>query len=237
MTTTSNMEGTIVITGAAGGIGNGWLMEHLKSPQAKSHHTIYIIHPTAPGNLQQTLDRYAPKEHKYEIIPLDLSKQEDIRSMGKGLNERIAAGELRRIQLLLLIAGAMFLSPSTKDGISWTEGEIESTFAVNYLANFLLVLLLLRSMDDSFARIIFIGSTSHDPSFLSNQGAFTKPEMKIMFKGKGGVEDVEWVARVKEEIEKGDEFPAAVRRYGRSKLCMTMFMYVILHSIFKKVSD
>ncbi len=148
--------------------------------------------------------------------------------MAKKLNERVATGELPRIQLLLLIAGAMFLSHTAKDGISYTNDGIESTFAVNYLANFLLVLLLLRSMDDSFARIIFIGSTSHDPSFLSNQSAFTKPETKIMMKGAEGVEDVEWVAKAKEKIEKGDEYMATVRRYGRSKLCMTMFMCVLL---------
>ena len=220
----STVEGTIIVTGAAGGIGHGWLLEHLKSPQARSFYAIYIIHPTTPGNLQASLDKNAPKEHKYEIIPCDLSHQANIRSLAEALNARVAKGELPRIRLLLLMAGAMYLSPIAKDGISYTNDGIESTFAVNYFANFLLVLLLLQSMDERWARIVFMSSTSHDPSFLSNQGAFHKPEYCIMLRSEEVVHDVEWLARAKEKIETGDEFPGAVRRYGRSKLCMTMFM-------------
>ncbi len=128
-------------------------------------------------------------------------------------------GELGRIQLVLLIAGNMFLSPTPESrGLTFTDEGIEKTFQVNYLSNFLLVLLLLQSFDKNQARIVWIGSTSHDPSFLSNRGAFHTPELKILFK------DTERLAKVTEGVEKGDEFPAAVRRYGTSKLCMCLWM-------------
>jgi NAD(P)-dependent dehydrogenase (short-subunit alcohol dehydrogenase family) len=118
----------------------------------------------------------------------------------------------------------MFLGPaSTDQGVRFTSDGLELSYAVNYLANYLLITLLLPILSPTSARIIFIGSTSHNPAYASNAGAYHKPEMKIMFH-----DDFEALARGKVKIEKGDEFPASVRRYGGSKLCMTMLMYSYL---------
>ncbi len=96
------------------------------------------------------------------------------------------------------------------------------SLALNYLANWLLVVLLLRSLDGERTRIVYLGSTSHDPSFLSNRASFHSQEMMELFKG--GEEGLEFLREAKEEVVKGDEFPAAVRRYGRSKLCCNLWM-------------
>ncbi|KAN0103253.1 NAD(P)-binding protein [Hyaloscypha variabilis] len=214
-------NGTIIATGAAGGIGSGWLFSHLKSPQAKLYHTIYIVHPSAPGNLREHLQNYAPSEHTYEIFPLDLSKISEVRLAATEFNKRVEEGELGRIKLLMLIAGAMFLDPTTKDGITFTEDGIESHIAVNYLANYILILILLQSLDKNGARIIATGSTTHNPSFLSNQGSFYSKEMKILF-GENGLEDL---VKATEKVKMGEAFPASLRRYGRSKWCLIAFFY------------
>jgi NAD(P)-dependent dehydrogenase (short-subunit alcohol dehydrogenase family) len=213
-------KGTIIATGAAGGIGGGWLISHLKSPQAKLYHTIYIIHPSAPGNLRENLQTHAPTEHSYEILPLDLSKMFEVRLAATELNRRIEKGELGKIKILMLIAGAMFLDSRSKDGVAFTEEGIESHIAVNYLANYLLILLLLQSLDKEGARIIGMGSTNHNPDYLSTQGSFYSKEMKTLF-GVGGLEDL---VKATEKVVMGDAFPASVRRYGRSKWCLIAFL-------------
>ncbi|KAE9374702.1 NAD(P)-binding protein [Stipitochalara longipes BDJ] len=214
-------KGTIVATGAASGIGSGWLISHLKSPQAKLYHTIYIIHPSAPGTLKENLQAHAPSEHTYEIFPLDLSKMSEVRTAATKLNKRIEKGDLGKIKLLMLIAGAMFLDPKTKDGVTFTEEGIESHIAVNYLSNYLLILILLQSLDRKGARIIAMGSTNHNPDFLSTQGSFHSKELKILF-GEKGLEDL---VKATEKVRTGDAFPASVRRYGRSKWCLIAFFY------------
>jgi len=216
----TSTKDTIIATGAASGIGSGWLLSHLKSPQAKLYHTIYVIHPTAPGTLKENLLAYTPSGHTYEIYPLDLSKMSEVRRAAAEFNKRIEAGDLGKIKLLMLIAGAMFLDPKTKDGVTFTEEGIESHIAVNYLANYLLILLLLQSLDKEGARIIAMGSTNHNPDFLSTQGSFHSKELKILF-GEKGLEDL---VKATEKVRRGDAFPASVRRYGRSKWCLIAFL-------------
>ena len=213
-------KGTIIATGAASGIGSGWLLSHLKSPQAKLYHTIYIIHPSAPGNLRQILQNHAPSEHTYEVLHLDLSNMSKVRLAATDFNRRVEKGELGKIKILMLIAGAMFLDPKTKDGVSFTNEGIESHMAVNYLSNYLLILLLLQSLEKKGSRIIAMGSTNHNPDFLSTQGSFHSKELKILF-GDGGLEDL---IKATEKVRTGDSLPASLRRYSRSKWCLIAFL-------------
>ena len=208
----SSSKGILIVTGPAGGIGGGWVLEHLKSPQAKLYHTIYLIHPHAPGNLKETIEKHSPEGHSYEIVPLDLSKQSSIRAFTKDVNNRISSEEIGRIKLFLLIAGAMFRNKNSRDGLSFTEDGIESTFAVNYLSNFLLVLLLLEGIDLEWARVVWLASYSHDTHILINRNTFPTEDEKVVFKGEGKG-DVERLARQTVAIKKGDESIAAVKRY------------------------
>jgi hypothetical protein len=220
-------KGTIIVTGPAGGIGGSWVLEHLKSPKAKLYHTIYLIHPHAPGTLKETIEKYGPVGYSYEILPVDLSKQSSIRAFAKDINSRISSGEIRRIKLLLLIAGAMFKNKHSSDGLSFTGDGIESTFAVNYLSNFLLVLLLLEGMDREWARVVWLASYSHDTHLLISRKIFPKLEDRVVFKGEGRG-DVERLARQTVSIETGDESLASVRRYVRiESLCLVA---LIIHS-------
>jgi len=106
----------------------------------------------------------------------------------------------------------MFKNKHSSDGLSFTEDGIESTFAVNYLSNFLLVLLLLEGMDRESARVVWVASYSHDTHLLISRKTFPTEEDRVVFKGEGSG-DVERLARQTVAIKKGDESIAAVKRY------------------------
>jgi NAD(P)-dependent dehydrogenase (short-subunit alcohol dehydrogenase family) len=222
-----SLKGTIILTGAAGGIASGLITEHLKTTLTTQYHNIYIDHPSTVGRLSSFLSIHAPSTQQYEIIPLDLSSQSAIRTFTSSINSRISSSSLPPIRGLLLIAGGIFNSKSTKDGVDFTAEGLEKTFAINYLANFLLVLLLLQSMDKEAGRIIFMSSTTHDPSFFSNRNGYCRgEEWRLLWR------DVEAMAKgATERVKGGDEFGASMRRYGTSKFLMCLFMCVlpILH--------
>lgn len=104
----------------------------------------------------------------------------------------------------------------TFQGIQYTDDGYEISFAVNYLANFLLVLLLLESLDPEKSRIIIISSFTHDPEHPLFSHFATD---KTIFKS--GME----MARPPESGDNG--IGAGLRRYARTKLLMLMFMYIL----------
>ena len=73
-------------------------------------------------------------------------------------------------------------------------------------------------------RVIFMSSTTHDPSFLSNRnGHFKRKEWRLLWR------DVDAMAEGRAEVVgRGEEFAAAMRRYGTSKFLMNLFMCVCL---------
>ena len=220
---------TLLVTGGAGGIGSGFVSEFLKTPQASTYHAIYVVHPSQPGSLASLLDSHAPASHTYEIISSDLSSLSSVRSLATTVQARIATGEIPLIHGLFLIAGGIFTSKNTEDGLDYSSDGLEKMFAVNYLANFLLVLLLLGSMEEE-GRILFISSTTHDPANISNSSHVMKEEHKIVWKdfdvlakGTGHVPDI--------GTGKKGRFEAGMRRYGTSKTLMNMFMYTSLYAL------
>lgn len=99
---------------------------------------------------------------------------------------------------------------------SASGSSVESAFVVNYLANFLFLLLVLGAVDGKVGvRVLFMGSTTHDPKFISNVATYG-PEKLIL--GQGGLE------RVACGGDKATDFKAGMRRYGRSKFCLITFM-------------
>ena len=130
---------------------------------------------------------------------------------------------------MMLIAGGIFTSQTNKAGLKFSNEGVEMTFAVNYVANFLLSVLLLRSVENGQGdgkgkgcRIVFLSSTTHDPKWGSNAFAIKKEGHKVLFPEEG----VEVLANGswQEEGSEGDRFGAALRRYGRAKLCGVLWM-------------
>lgn len=67
-----------------------------------------------------------------------------------------------------------------------------------------------------------MGSTNHNPNWLSTQGVYDTPELKVLF-GEGGTKDLV-EGREYRKVPKGNEFQASVRRYGRSKWALITFL-------------
>jgi NAD(P)-dependent dehydrogenase (short-subunit alcohol dehydrogenase family) len=209
----SSLKGTVILTGVNGGLGSAFVDEFLKTPHAALYKGIYTIRdPLAAHNLQPVL-KNSPGNHSYEVSALDLNTLENVRDFAASINNRITGGSLPRIRVLILNAAVEFFGKP-----NFTNDGIEATFAVNYLANFLLVLLLLQSIDPEHGRIICIGSTIHDPA--KNSWAYSARQSKIVFT------DIDKLAKGEETFEEEKEWLWGFKRYGMSKVLMNMFMFV-----------
>jgi NAD(P)-dependent dehydrogenase (short-subunit alcohol dehydrogenase family) len=202
-------SGTILITGANGGLGSAFIKALIDSPYSSSYHGVFTVRSASPessAGLHKTVDGTSLD---FSITPVDLSDLNSVRTFAKSINDKVSAGKLPRIRVLVLNAAIQ-----THRGPIYSRDNLEINFAVNYLANFLLVLLLLQSMDLEWGRIVIVSSFTHDPA-VSYNSSFAKE--KMMWK------DVETLAGPHVD-EKGDEWAAGMRRYARSKLLMLMFM-------------
>lgn len=199
-------SGTVIVTGANGGLGSAFVQNLLST----SYHGIFTVRglsDQSSGRLKQILSLTSMS---HAIVSLDLGSLAAVRAFAEDINAKVSNGEIPRIRALVLNAGMQSFH-----GIKYTTDGIETTFAVNYLANFLLVLLLLKSMDPEKGRIVTISSWSHDTSFYMNVHVTDK----LVFR------DPEVMAYPDYEDKKGEDWPAGMRRYGLSKLCLLMFVY------------
>lgn len=207
----STSRGSILITGANGGIGVGIVDELLKSSYAVTHEAIYIVRDPAKALALEAAIKNAPTDHHHQVVALDLESLDAVRTFAAGINERVANGSLPPIQALVLNAGVQDITKKffTKDGM-------ERTFVVNYLVNFLLTLLLLKSIDKKCGRIVFVGSTGTKLTWAPNRSNFSSDEQRETL-----ITSPENMAKGIEEHPDGDAFKTGMRSYAMSKLlCM-----------------
>ncbi|TGO52385.1 hypothetical protein BCON_0142g00110 [Botryotinia convoluta] len=140
-----------IVTGAAGGIGKAIASEFAHSPH--QYNAIFTVRNTENSNTQPLRDILVDCSKQYTIKSLELEKLNNIRSFAANVNHLVASGYYRPIRALVLNARYM-----SRLGQRITEDGYEKHFQVNYLANFLLVLLLLQSMDRENGRIVLISS-------------------------------------------------------------------------------
>lgn len=217
-------KGTIIVTGANGGLGRGYITALSRSPYAKDYRGIYLDRDDAAAKELETFCKtnVQPRSpgHQWETTALDLASLSKIRTFAAGINARVAEGSLQPIRALVLVAGYLDVAPEASKPRRFTEDGHEMVWGINYLANFLLVLLLLQSMDKEHGRIVMVSSWSHNPHDKRN--AVTKhlgrPEYKVQYS------DTETLAKGVEYPDTGEK--AGVRRYGASKACLVMFMWV-----------
>jgi NAD(P)-dependent dehydrogenase (short-subunit alcohol dehydrogenase family) len=169
-----------------------------------------VRNPSATTTLQNIVPIASRQQSHYEILSLDISTLASARAGAKAINERVGSGALPPIRTLILNAAIQH-----NQGQAFTNDGFESKFGVNYLSNFLLVLLLLQSMDKESERIVIISSQTHDP--LDTRNAHTK----IIFR------DVDTLAKALIEDTKAGKWElsnAGMRRYGMIKTLIVMFM-------------
>ncbi|KAH7171081.1 hypothetical protein EDB81DRAFT_189381 [Dactylonectria macrodidyma] len=215
-------QGTILLTGANGGLGSAIVTDILKKLDLAAYHGVYTVRKAATATqLKKVLDA-GPSSHKHDIVDLDLSSLASVRETAAEINRRVAAGELSPIR-------ALFLNAAYQDHeeLNITDDGYEITWQVNFLANQLLALMLLQSMDKEKGRILVLGSWSHDIEDKRNtiggepyKGRTTLfPSVEELAKGT-------WSTP-----EDGDGWWTGFRRYGASKLCAVMLMHELANRI------
>jgi NAD(P)-dependent dehydrogenase (short-subunit alcohol dehydrogenase family) len=119
-------KGTIVLTGANGGIGSAVVSRILSSPELSSYHGIYTVRDAS--SMPQL--RANTVTHAHDWLSLDLSSLASVHVAATTINARVAAGEIPPIRALILNAGYHEM-----DGQRFTDDGFATVFAANYLGH------------------------------------------------------------------------------------------------------
>lgn len=207
------MVGTVIITGATGSLALEAVQQLLSS-----HPSLTIVgtvrnakkSPKSPQllRLEELAHRYSSS--KLIIKSVDLNSTLEVRAFSDEIAGLVESNELPPISAIVCNAFTWSL-----DGQQFSKDRLESTFQVNHLAHFLLVLKLLRSMDPQTGRVVMLSSEVHDPEHsnaLSKLGADLPSNDSLNTLVNPGADEV------------GTEHDMGWQRYANSKLANVMFM-------------
>ncbi|KAK7966466.1 short-chain dehydrogenase [Apiospora aurea] len=214
-----NLKGSILLTGANGGLGCGIVRRIITTPEFLSHHGIYLVRDASRANALKYVLANAPAPYSYQILSLDLSRLPNVREVARDLKTRIAAGEIPPIRALALGAGYVDLGDH-----SWTDEGFDTAFVANYLGHWLLTMMLLESMDREYGRIIVVGSSSYDvehPHHLLD-GHYREEKWKVFFREDNLDAIVHGTWSTNEDAVHIRH--AGTRRYGVAKMCAMMMV-------------
>lgn len=184
---------TALITGANGGLGFQCASTILGSGKWN------VIIAGRPGEKTNQalaqLRKQAPEGAEVLALPADFASLESVRQL---------SAQLPSLDAIVCNAGTQSFRE-----LQYSQDGFELTFAVNHLAHFLLVQLLMPTLPDT-ARIVMVASGTHDPDTLD--GRFNKPLY----------ETAEALAFPEEY---GRKNLSGIRRYSTSKLCNILYAY------------
>ncbi|KAI0870476.1 putative short-chain dehydrogenase [Hypoxylon argillaceum] len=164
------IEGTIILTGANGGLGSAIARQIASHQQFAGYHNLYAVHAAASTSDLHKAIQPECSSHPHDVVSLNLADLDNIRDLAKTINTRVSEGQLPPIRALIL--NAVFQDFGNQQ---WT-GSFDTTFIANYLGHWLLTLLLLKSIDKSSA---VPHSTSHDKR-NEQTGAFDEEKYKTV---------------------------------------------------------
>lgn len=150
-------KGTVVLTGANGGLGVATVTKLLSRPDLAALHGIYAVRNASSAPALQSALQGAVRPHPHDIVSLDLTRLADVRKLAADINSRVATGEIPAIRTLILNAAYLEFEEQT-----WTEDGFDTAFVAAYLGHWLLTVLLLQSMDRKLGRIVVISSSAHE---------------------------------------------------------------------------
>lgn len=159
-------KGTIVLTGANGGISSAIVSRLRSSAELSAYHAIYTVREASSAARRQfeLASSSSPSSSSsslspqiYDVISLELSNLNSIRAAAADLNSRVAKGDMPPIRALILNAGIHEMGTQ-----NFTDDGFATMFMANYLGHWLLTLLVLQSMDRETGRIIVLGSKAHE---------------------------------------------------------------------------
>jgi NAD(P)-dependent dehydrogenase (short-subunit alcohol dehydrogenase family) len=163
-------EGTILVTGANDGLGSAIARQIAQTPELSSkYHGVFVVRNVDTATTLKGIVNRAPTSFYYDTISIDLSRLSSVRG-AKTINARVADGSLPPIRALILSAGFQELETQ-----AFSSDGFDMTFQVNYLSHFLLVLLLLQSLDKEYGRIVIASGWNHEyvPSIILSQRCVT----------------------------------------------------------------
>ena len=181
-TLNTNMLGKVcIVTGANSGIGKATAMGLAQMGAT----VVMVCRDQVKGEEAQNEIREKSGNEAIDLMLADLASQASIRQLAENIQQRY-----QQLHVLINNAGGFNLSRrETTDGL-------EMTFAVNYLAPFLLTNLLLEKLIASApSRIVNVSSESHQSGYIR-------------------MDDL--------QLEKGYRI---MRAYGQSKLALVLFTY------------
>ncbi|KAI1442793.1 putative short-chain dehydrogenase [Annulohypoxylon stygium] len=215
----SNAKGSILVTGANGGLGSAIVEQTASKPEFSAYHGLYFVRDTtrAPA-LNSALANGVT--HLHDVVSLDLTKLDDVRQVAGRIDGRVSAGEIPPIRTLVLNAGFQDFGNQR-----WTDDGFDTTFAANYLGHWLLTILLLGSIDKEAGRIVVVGSQSHDPNDPRNDRskAYDNPKYKSFISDAASFTAIakgEWSPATEDS-----SFRGGFRRYGASKMFLIMMQH------------
>ncbi|KAA8641960.1 uncharacterized protein ATNIH1004_010899 [Aspergillus tanneri] len=215
------MSGTIIITGATGSLAVETVRYLISShPSLTVIGTVRHVPESSksPYLLQlQAIPREFPKA-KLFIKSMDLNSLTEVRSFADDIANQVATGDLPPIAAIICNAFTWSLSGA----LQFSRDGYESTFQVNHLSHFLLVLKLLSRMDRQSGRVVMLSSEVHDPEHrnpLSKLGAMFPQE-----------DDMEQLVKPVADSP-GTEHDMGWRRYATSKLANVMFMHSLNYQL------
>ncbi|PFH59293.1 hypothetical protein XA68_12585 [Ophiocordyceps unilateralis] len=223
-------KGSILITGANGGLGSALVTNVLETPDLASNYTgLYTVRKVngqAASRLRSVLVK-APASHAHETLELDLSSLESVKRVAADINRRTANGEMAPIRALILNAG--FQENTT---LTMTDDGFETTWQINFLSNLVLSLLLLQSMDKDSGRVLIVSSWAHDiddeRNALGGNDVYKDPRWPTLFPGPEALARGRWSTP-----EEDASTRSGFRRYGASKLCAVMLMHELGYRLAK----
>ncbi|KAI1277490.1 putative short-chain dehydrogenase [Xylaria sp. FL0933] len=153
-------------------VSKGIVEQIVSKPELSAYYGLYTVrNATQAPALTSALEHGLT--HVHDVLALDLTNLDNVRSVAEGIKVRVSAGENPPIRALIL--NAVFQDFGKQ---SWTSDGLDTTFAANYLGHRLLTLLLLESMDKEASRIIVIGSQAHDPNDPRNARSKTFEDLR-----------------------------------------------------------
>ncbi|KAI0115184.1 putative short-chain dehydrogenase [Daldinia grandis] len=213
------VKGTILVTGANGGLGSAIAQQIASKPEFSAYHGLYTVRDLTRADALTSAVAAGPA-HPHDVVALDLTKLDEVRQVAEGINARVSSGQIPPIRALILNAGFQDFGKQ-----SWTDDGLDTTFAANYLGHWLLTLLLLKSVDKEDGRIVVIGSQGHDPDDPRNarSRAFEDPKYKTFLSNAASFKAIAkgaWSPATKDASLRG-----GFRRYGAAKLFLVMMQH------------
>ena len=166
MTDTPMAQRTLVMTGGSSGLGRNAAVHLLRDHP--DQHLLLTVRGGHGQGLAAALTAETGNPN-VSTVPCDLASLPEIRTAAAEITRRLDAGDLPPLRGFLGNAGVQMpsVTRTTADGF-------EMTFAVNVLANYLMLRLLLGRLAAP-SRLIITGSDSHFADFRHTLGVVPRP--------------------------------------------------------------